>query len=76
MVNNAKGQIENAVRRKLDGSQNDSAQATTSAIATEITKDSPIVELFDMQGRKVSLDAKRGIFIARHADGTTSKIAR
>lgn len=74
MVLNADGQIENAVRRKVDGSQND-IQSTTSVIANTPNAVGGASELYDLQGRKVTGTAKPGIYIERQPSGSTRKIA-
>jgi hypothetical protein len=76
MVLNSQGQIENAVRRKLDGTQNDKL-STASALAVKPSADSHIIAIYDLQGRQVNPNTIRpGIYIARLADGTTRKIIR
>jgi hypothetical protein len=81
MVVNSDGQIENAVRRRLDGSENDDLSASLgdmSSIRSVNAADAgengsaEVVSRHDLQGRRID-SGTRGIVVERLSDGTARK---
>ena len=45
-----------------------------SSVETEAGNGDEVVAIYDLQGRKVTGTNKKGIYILRKADGTTTKV--
>lgn len=75
LVLNKSGVIENAIRRKLDGSQNDnlSQSAVMEIMPDTAAGTATVVGIYDICGRKVT-NPSSGIYIERRSDGSTRKV--